>query len=742
MRRLVALIVLACGVGVPLAFAQPRLPDPSTGSVDGKVATLVWPAKYRDAKTWNLLPVEGCVAYFVPRSDLDAVHSYPCGQWVAPAPGWYKIWMETNGLISPAPLRLHYAGSKFQGNGLRAVAPVVPAGFIRLSDEVAVPRDQGLRLVSLRADGHFLDWTPAFDRRVPDPRQRVAMPAGVVLAGIFDRKSGDAVALARPADVGAGKSVVVRPAPPERHSDVLVIFRRPTLPARDAMRLQLTDARGARAPDAMLDAVDMVVAVWYGATGKRATVTFESERLMLRPVELTLTPKRVTTHRGELQMKPGVKVSVFASPEAFKEMSLTIHRLGSKEPIRVVPVSREPSYAIEGLPAEQLRVTLTADRWTFHKDIDLRDGTDGVVAFTLDPVVLRGKVSLAGEPARATLSFGDGTRELVNVETDEAGAYEAVFWEEALYVANVKLKDDDAEPFIDPAVPVERSRTVDFDLPGNRVTAVVIDAQAGTPIGGAAVGVTIEATHAEVGAMAMSLRHTADADGKVVLPRLRPGIAKVAASAQGYATSDPVSIEVEATTKRELRFALKRLEALRRLIVLPDGTPAAGAEAIVVSDPTAGRVVWSGTAAAGGELDIAAPDRSGIVIVRHPSAASRAVPLSSDAEKVLLAAADPEPLVIRSTDSNDSPVRFALLTVWVDGLRLCDRAAAFATWSAMPLTDADGVWTGRNLPPAPLRLLVTKNVSPGRIATAAYDALAETIPYPRPGGPVTVKAAE
>lgn len=742
MRCAAAAAVLICTLGGGAAFGQPRLPDPATGSVDGKTGTLVWPARYRDAKTRDLLPVEGCVAYFVPASDLDAVQPHPCGQWLAPAPGFYKIWLETNGLISPAPLRLHYAGSPFSGGGLRAVAPVVPAGFIRLADDVEMAREQGLRLLSLRADGHFLDWTAAFDRRVSDPRRPAAMPAGLVLAGIFDRKSGDAAALARPLELAAGKTVTVRPAPPERDSDVLVVLRRPLLPARNAIRLQLTDARGARAPDAFLDATDTVIAVWYGATGARATVTAEAEKLLLRPIELTLAPKRVTTHRGELQLKPGIKVSVLAPPDAFKAMSLSVRPVGSNEPLRIVPVSREPSHDIADLPAEPLRVTLTADQWTFEQTVDLRDGNDGAVAFTLDPILLRGKVFLGGEPARATISFGDGGRQLVEVDTDDAGAYEAVFWEEALYVAHVKVKDDDAEPFLDPAVPVERSRTVDFHLPGNRITATVVDAESGLPIEGAAVGVTISSSHDEVGAMTMSHRHTAGAGGKVVLPRLRPGTAQVQATAAGYAASEAVSLDVDETTKRELRFALKRLASMRTLVLLPDGAPAGGAEAVVVSEPTAGRVVWSGSAGASGELDVATADRSGVLIVRHPHAASRAVPLASAPEQIRLAAADPSPLVVRSIDSTDAPVRFALLTVWIDGLRLSDRAAAFATWSTMPMTNADGVWTGRNFPPAPLRLLVTKSVPPARIATAAYDALAATIPFPRPSGPLALKAVE
>lgn len=53
---------------------------------------------------------------------------------------------------------------------------------------------------------------------------------------------------------------------------------------------------------------------------------------------------------------------------------------------------------------------------------------------------------------------------------------------------------------------------------------------------------------------------------------------------------------------------------------------------------------------------------------------------------------------------------------------------SFGAWS-MIATDRDGVWTGRNLPPKSIRVLVL----PAAAATSsAFDAIAQRVDYPWP----------
>lgn len=704
-----------------------QLPDPSTGVIDGRDAALVWPARYRDSTTYELLPVAGCGAHFVPSTNLSAELTHPCGKWLNPEPGKYKVWLQGKDFISPFPLVLNAVNGS-TGRGYSMVAPVVPSGLVALSNDVRLGSGEGLRLLSLKAQ-FFDDWGRAFDRRVADPRQPAAMPAGSALAGIFDQKTGDAIALSRPVVVAANQTAVAKPAPPERESDVLIVLQKPLAPKRETLRVSLKADAGPRRPDVLLHASDAVFAAWYGVGGSTATVTVDADALTLAPVALRLVPKRITTYRGALQAKPRLKVSVLAPQDVFGKMRVTVGAAGDREPIRamdVVPGTNE----VEALPPQRLRVTLAADQWTFVQDVDLTDGLDGEVTFVLEPIIARGTVYLAKEPAPARIAFEYGGRDLTKVESGDDGRYEALFWQSGMYAAKVTLLDDAAAPFIDPAVDLERTRTLDFHLPANRIVARVFNRSTGLPIASATIGVVSEATHDEVGAMTLGHRYTTDDTGMLVLPRLRPGHARIEASAPGFAPSEPQEIDVEEATKRELSFALEAVRMTRVQVVLPSGAPAAGAEALAV-EPVSGRVIWRGSAAPSGDLEIGSRRPNEVVIIRHPQASARALPANAIGETIQLAPADLTPVVVRSTNTSGEPVRFALLSVWIDGLRFTDFAAAFATWSTVSMTDADGVWSGRNLPAAPIRVLATRHVTPAQLAAGAYDSLAQTVPYPR-----------
>jgi len=709
--------------------SQPiQLPDPSTGVIDGHDAALVWPARYSDSRSHVLLPAEGCEAHFVPATNLNTESVYPCGKWLVPEPGKYKVWLEGKDFISPQPLLLN-AVTASTGRGRSMVAPVVPSGFVALSPDVRVGPAESLRLLSLKVD-FFDDWIRAFDRRVANSREAVAMPAGSVLAGIFDQKNGDAIALSRPLVVTAKQTAVAKPARPERDSDVLVILQKPLAPKREALQILLKGDAAARRPDVLLHAADAIFAVWYDVGGSSASLTVDSEGLTLAPVTLRLVPKRISTYRGALKPKPRLKVSILAPNEVFEKLQISVARTDEREPFRTVDVVLGPN-ELQALPPQQLRVTLAADQWTFVQDVDLTNGFDSEITFVLEPMIARGTVYLASEPSAARIAFEYGGRDVMKVETDDDGRYEAIFWQSGMYIAKITLEGDAAAAFIDPAVDIEQTRTLDFHLPANRIVARVFNASTGLPIAAASVGVFSEATHEEAGEMTLGYRYTADDKGMLVLPRLRTGHTRIEASAPGFAPSEPQEIDVDETTKRDLSFALEPVHVARVHIVLPDGAPAAGAEALAMSDPMSGRVIWRGSAGPSGELEIGSRGPNEVVIIRHPNASTRAQLMRTVTETIQLAPADLAPVVVRSTNGSGAPVRFALLTLWIDGLRLTDFAAAFATWSTVSMTDADGVWSGRNFPPVPIRVLATTNVTPAQLAAGAYDSLAQMLPYPR-----------
>ena len=551
-------------------------------------------------------------------------------------------------------------------------------------------------------------------------------------------RTGDASALARPVRVAAGTVATVAPAPPTSGSDVLVVLSRPLTRTRDELRLILTTEGGSRAPDVFLHARTSIYAVWYGANGHSAVVSADGDSLTMPAATIQLRPKQAVTYRGALKQKPGVDVSINAPAGAFKSLEIAVARAADRRLIAQSSGSVTNPVRFNALPPEPLRVTLTADRWEFIQDIDLTAGEDGDVVFTLEPIVVTGTVKRAREPTRARITFEYELRTVVEVEAGDDGRYSAVFWKPALYSAEVYVPGASQLSFSDPAVDIERNRTLDFEVPGNQLRLKVVDRATSQGIANAVVTVDTETEHGEVGAMRLGRQYTADDNGRLVLPPLWAGRARFAVTAPGYRAAEPQSIAVDAGTRHELVFALERAATRETRLLLPNGQPAAGAEAIVVS---LNRVVWSGSADSNGRMAVGAQGGDGLLVIRHPGAASRVLRLAAITDTVHLGVPAPAPIRVKTVNGTGAPVPFALLTLWLDGQRLPETATAFASWSRAAMTDHEGMWAATNLPAAPLRVLATRRATAAQIGIGAFDALAATID-PGPAGPVEIRAVE
>jgi hypothetical protein len=719
-------IALIAFLAVTQLAAEVRLPDPATGVINGRRATLVWPARYASDEHYELLPADDCEAHFASPANPDDEVVHPCGKWLQPRIGRYVVWLAGKDYISPQPLILSYAGERDVPQGLSMIVPVVPSGFVRLAGEVQVRKSESVRLLALETQ-FYTSWTRTFARRIPDITAPASMPAGKILAGVFDSATGDAVALSRPLSLAPGATIIARPSPPARDSDVLVVLTRPPGP-REELRVRLVEGDGhARAPDAFLHGVNAAFAVWYGVRGRTATVTAESPSLTIAPIAIALRPKSVSTFRGTLQPKPKLAVSVSAPQRAFEKLEISIE---NDDGDVIATATIRDRHVFDAVPAERLRVTLRADAWTFVRDVDLTGGADRELPFVLEPIVVRGTLYLGSDGVPGEVKFELDRKTVAAADTTDLGQYQVTLWQPAMYVAHATMHGDAAEPFLDWA-DVDGSRVYDVHLPDTRITAEVVDAKTGLPITGAAVGVHATTMRESAGELVTSMRYTAGESGRLVLPRLRPGRAHIEASATGYVPSEPQELTIDDGTKAELTFRLRKRDTMRRRVILANGAPAAGAEACIADG--AGIIRWRGAADDDGNLDVAI-DAPGVLIVRHSRASALVQPAGSGEDTLRLKPADPGPLTLRTSSS-------ALLTIWIDGIRLTDQAAAFATWSSMAMTDREGRWDGRNLPAAPLRVLATRRVTPAELATGAYDGLAQTIAYPRAGA-VTIDIVE
>ena len=280
----------------------------SKGEIAGKQAFYAMPlagveAVPGGAKFERILPPDDCEVHLSLTKNLDHELIHDCATWFLPPEGRYRIWLETPNAISEGYGILIWDHKPFQGTGQAVGFGIEPAGRVALAASVPLADGSGLRLVHLRTIRKE-KLRRLFDRRVPGDRVRrgVAMPLGSVFSGIFDKKSNDALALARPVTVQEGKTVFVSPAPPTIGADVFVVLTRPREVelGQDELSLSLLIGNDHRAPDVLIPAADHIVAVWYGLDGGKATLRTTSKTLRLDPVELTLTPGKVTTHRAKL----------------------------------------------------------------------------------------------------------------------------------------------------------------------------------------------------------------------------------------------------------------------------------------------------------------------------------------------------------------------------------------------------------------------------------------------------------
>ena len=300
MKKRVFRFVAACLVSAGVLLASTEMPDSRTGVINGRSAVLFWPAEaVKEGPPKQLLSPDGCEAHLVAEAERAHELILPCGKWVQPSPGTYRVWLEQGNTISIAQTVLHYFGTSEAG--LRSVYPMVPAG--RIAVETSVGKGQSLR---------FLQAAPlvrSFERRASGPNagQPVLMPEGMVLAGLFDDSSNDAVALSRPLTIRSGQTSTVTLQQPRTGSDVLVILERPRRPAgkRDVVRVSLQSG-GTRSPDLFINAADRVVAVWYGLAEGSARLVIDSETLELAPEEIGLARSGVTTVRRRLRVKPAI----------------------------------------------------------------------------------------------------------------------------------------------------------------------------------------------------------------------------------------------------------------------------------------------------------------------------------------------------------------------------------------------------------------------------------------------------
>jgi hypothetical protein len=743
-------LVAAPGAGAGAAgVGRPPTIDVTQGQIDGQAAVSFWAVRGFDGET--PLAVEGCSAHLQreePGADELAETVIDCGVWTVPPAGRYRYWIEAPGLVSPAMNVFRFKPAPFRGKGTAAVRPVVPAGRVAVAKGSPWAgrlraRELWLRLLAVDSHNQGGSPLPELTRTVTGDATLagVPMPVGGVVAGIWDPRAGEYVALARPIEVAASGLTVVDPRPPEAASDLLAVIElaRPATTFDEAAvelgAVASPDLGGpARPPDLTVASVYRVFAVWYGVPERRVSLAAESPGGFLPTTEIPLRAGRVESYRGALRHKPGLTVHLEV-PGGFEPppgSAIVVSRLPDRLEVGRRPVDpRRTEYRFGPLKPERLEVVLDMPPVRTVRPADLSDGDDGEVTFELQPIRVAGTVYRGKRPSPATVTFRRGMeddRYAVSAEADEDGDYELVLFRPARYDIYVALEGREGPPFISLKEPIEGDTLLDLYIPDNALRVRVVDEATGEGVGGATVML--------VGHSRSFRLDETDAEGVALLPPQPPGPLRLVAAAEGYEEGPGVETIVGPEDRsREIRLPVRKTGAVPAVrLLLPGGAPAAGAEAWAVAAPGPdAAALWRGTADARGVLKLPRSVDGALLLVRHPGAGGGArridLPEREGAEPVPWTLAPRAPtLAIQVERAEGEPAPWARLAVWVDGQPLTGTPLRWLLGADM--ADSRGSWLATNLPAAPVDLVAWEAGSPDPPMGPSTRAMAMTVPFP------------
>jgi hypothetical protein len=738
-RRILYLGTVLIAISAPAHSDGIRLPDLKAGQINGIIAVMFWPANNTDGGNVDtLLPADDCQVVLAPWTDFAAERRYRCGIWFQPPEGRYQAWLEKGGdRITPTSATFNYAPASFQGRGQGVVMPLHPGGQVALAEDIPLPPGAELTLINFDSCCAPPKLGNPFARRAiastPSLRSGLPVPTGKVFAGIFDRKTREAIAIARPVRVEAGKVATVAPRPPAVDTaDVFVSLGRPDVRAsRDVDVVELT--LDGKKPEALFDGSDRIYAAWFGVKGGTAQLSVASKALRLSTRTLTLTSGRVVTVREELQKLPSVAVSlVTPSPAAFEGETLRVEVLhpSSAEPFRGTPIIPGEEVLLDSLPEALLDIVLSVGPWRFRERVDLTSGLSEKVRFDLQPIVISGEVFYGRERAvNAEVAF-EADAGLVRVQTDDAGRYQTTFWHGGdAWTVHVSVPGRHGPPFVDGFVQINETRTLDIHVPRTEYEVRVLDSESGRGIAGADVSASNVFTHGNEGEMTLVQRATTDDDGHAYLAPLRPGKLAIRVRAEGYRESERIDggtvRDIDSRGKHEVRLQPVG-ETVQVLLRMPDGRPVGAAELWAVR-ATHGiqRPLWRGQSNGDGVASVPRNVDGATLLIRSPITASAVRPFRADFSDPQIVLQPPAPAIQATAEPR---TRIAL---WIDGVRVTGPAVTFLAWSS-EASDAEGNWSAKNLPAQPLRLLAWQRASEQEIVAGLRDANAITIDYPWP----------
>lgn len=585
-------------------------------------------------------------------------------------------------------------------------------GQVRLAPGVEIGESRRLLLLSAGADPSGPPGPVIC--RVLEPAAAAAgalLPAGPTLALVWDRRQQYFIAAQGPFAVRAGEVVEIDPRAPVS-TTVVALLDRPLRAAMDQdgssrlgddLQLFLESGGQRQPPEVLIRGADRVIGLWSDPPGREAQLRVDSAQVFLpeRVTAVPLRPGQIEHVIASLRPLPSIDVQL-ALPAALRKPGLALGVLAMPGWRALREVQLEPgaeSITVRHLPPSSLQLELRSAPWKLRQEVDLSDGDDAEVLIAPQPIQMSGTIYRGEEPTAARLGLYTALRKDTELEVpvDDSGRYEAVLFHPGTYIAEILPEGSAGAARLELVeVPDQAAVEHDFHLPDILVHVQVVDGESGEGIAGAGVGY---ASDDEETGERFALRSTTDAEGRLDLENLNEGPLQLTASAEGYLPAAPLDLMVSDGNKKEIRIALEREGAMLGFrIQLPSGDPASGAEGVVVSALTGGQALWRGVADRQGVLRV--PTRlHGLILVRHPAAASAWRPVSSEQAEPGLWRLEPaaEPLRLHTTDAFGSEAPWSPVALSVDGQWLSGGALAFA-FESRETSDGSGYWQGRGLP--------------------------------------------
>jgi hypothetical protein len=656
------------------------------------------------------IAVASCTSHTVPADGGGFEERLPCTHPLPPAGQARLVWLEGDGLISPARFLVP------PGRGAKELPlPVVNAGLARWT--AAAQTEAGFtgdafQLYLLHLDAHLKAdddaWEMARWATAAEARQGVALPTGKFVALLFDDASGKVVGLSPPLEIAARQTTNIslrRPSPQAGH--LFVELLRPAPVARKAFketRVEWIGDRGEpRLADVVLTTARAVIALFYDLPPGKATLVAAAGEARLAGHSIRLPAGTLLYEQARLAALPNLRVVLELPPE-LRTQPLAIEMVDAQQTVvrRVELAMTAREADIAALPPDQLECRLAIPPYLFREPVDLRRG-DAVVTFAPRLLAVHGAVYRGEEPTPAALVFTPKGRDEaggITAETDAQGAYQTTFWQPGLYQVALHFESGSAPYTLEVEIPDLADSTLDLRAPGDNLQLRVIDGETGDPI----LRSTINLKHR--GTDGSYHEEDISADGEIIgLPPLGPGLLEISAWAEGYLRSTPIGIQVEAPRQDEpIEIALSRTAATR-VVWLRDsaGNPAAGVAVRAQFDLGDSPPIWEGQSDSEGVLNLPQETIGGFLLLRPDqrlAASVRVLDKSSlvqTDDPLVMVLMPGAPLRLQTVAGADQP-RAARIALWIDGQRvqgetlsyLCgaaesDAEGAFECQSALPI---------------------------------------------------------